>query len=96
MGEASTSALSPVSDVCSQTLPAQCENCFLNFTEWIHVYYGQFENNIQFCQNHGMILKECKCPSCGNFARLDFNQNAWRCDRSVAKGKKTSHACLLR
>ena len=25
--------LSPVSDVCSQTLPAQCENCYLNFTE---------------------------------------------------------------
>ena len=93
MGEASTSALFPVSDLCSQTLPAQCENCYLNFTEWIHVYYGKFENNIQFCQNHGLILKDCKCPSCGNFARLDFNQNAWRCDRSVSKGKKKKKRC---
>ena len=70
MSEASTSAL-VVPDVSLDTLPATCENCYLNFTEWVHVYYGDFAKIVEYCQNHGLILKECKCPTCGENSRLD-------------------------
>ena len=99
MAEASTSGLPfrlSVTDVSFDNLPATCENCYLNFTEWVHVYYGNFAKTIEFSQNHGLILKECKCSSCGENSRLDLNKKAWRCDRSFAKSKKKRKRCSFK
>ena len=100
MAEASTSATLPTSHgsfgVSRETLPASCHNCFLNFTEWIYEYYTHEDKLVHFCQNHGLIHKQCQCPTCGRDCRLDLNKKAWRCDASCVKGKKKRKRCSFK
>ena len=36
-------------EVCRKCLPVSCPDCYLNFTEWIHVYYTHFDRLVKFC-----------------------------------------------
>ena len=103
MAQASTSALPlPTSPghgsfrVSRETLPVSCPNCYLNFSEWIFEYYTHFDKLVEFCQNHGLIRKQCQCPTCSRDCRLDLNKKAWRCDCSYVKEKKNAESVILK
>ena len=79
--------------VCRETLPLSCPDCYLNFTEWVNVYYSHTDKIVKFCQDHGLIKKECFCPTCGRQCRLDLNQKSWRCGFSFVKNKQKRKKC---
>ena len=44
-----------VSIVCRETLTLSCPDCYLNYTEWVHVYYSNTDKIVKFCQDLGLI-----------------------------------------
>ena len=74
--------------VSRNCLPVSCDNCYLNFTEWVHEYYTHLDRLVKYCQDHGLIKNECFCAACDRECRLDLNKKAWRCDSSYVKNKQ--------
>ena len=47
-------------------LPVNCDNCYLNYRDFCLFYSGNFERLLIYAQDHGLVKKECKCPTCGS------------------------------
>ena len=54
--------------------------------QFYHLYSGQFEKIVQYCQSHGVLLSGKVCPHCNSECRLDYHLKSWRCDKSVKVG----------
>ena len=48
---------------------------------------------MEWCQRHGLLLKEKQCPHCENVCRVDFSKKAWRCDKTYKDSCKRKKRC---
>ena len=61
----------------------QCSDCDVGYGLFFHLYSGQIEKIVQYCQCHGVLLGENVCPHCNSAYRIDYHLKAFRCDKSV-------------
>ena len=54
--------------------PNTCLDCYTTHGEFCVIYYGNFQKIVEWCQRHGLLLKEKQCPHCENVCRVDFSQ----------------------
>ena len=66
--------------------PVTCSDCVVGYGQFYHLYSGQFEKIVQYCQAHGVLLSGKVCPHCNSECRLDYHLKSWRCDKSVKAG----------
>ena len=66
--------------------PVNCSDCVVGYGQFYHLYSGQFEKIVQYCQAHGVLLSGKVCPHCNSECRLDYHLKSWRCDKSVKVG----------
>ena len=71
-------------DFNRDSLPRNCENCYLDQFQLLLCYFGQPEKLIRYFQSHGVIKSESDtyCNRCSSLCRLDVVRKAFRCDRS--------------
>ena len=68
-GEGGGSSSGIDSNLISIHYPVSCVNCYLNYGDFCAVYSQQIEKLVGLAQNHGLILKEKTCPTCGELCR---------------------------
>ena len=66
--------------------PVHCSDCDVGYGQFFHLYSGQIEKIVQYCQSHGVLLSEKVCPHCNSDCRIDYHLKSWRCDKSVKVG----------
>ena len=49
--------------------PNTCLGCYTTYGEFCVIYCGNFI--VEWCQRHGLLLKEKQCPHCKNVCRVD-------------------------
>ena len=77
--------------------PVNCSDCVVGYGQFYHLYSGQFEKNVQYCQAHGVLLSGKVCPHCNSECRLYYHLKSWRCDNSVKVGHhKKRKSCNFR
>ena len=84
-------------DFNRDSLPRNCENCYLDQFQLFLCYFGQPEKLIRYFQSHGIIKSESDtyCNHCSSVCRLDVIRKAFRCDKSFAVPKKKRQRCNL-
>ena len=70
-----------------------CPDCYLGYREFGVAYNANVPKLIEFCQNHGVILKEKFCDYCNSLCRLDTTSKCFRCDKTYVRGHKKRRRC---
>ena len=60
---------------------------------FFHLYTGDIEKILKYCQEHGVILSAKACPHCNSECRLDYRCKYFRCDKAVIAGHKKRRRC---
>ena len=60
---------------------------------FFHLYTGNIEKILKYCQDHGVILSSRACPHCNSVCRLDYRCKYFRCDKSVSGDHKKRRRC---
>ena len=83
----------PSGSTQSLPTPTTCADCYLTYGDFCVTYSGHIDKLVEWCQRHGLILKEKKCLHCDNVCRLDLAKKAWRCDKTYKDSGKRKKRC---
>ena len=76
---------------------ADCTDCDIGYSLFYHLYTGDIEKIVKYCQAHGVILSARACPHCDSLCRIDYTCKYFRCDKSVSVGHhKKRRRCNFR
>ena len=73
--------------------PNTCLDCYTTYGEFCVIYCGNLQKIVEWCQHHGLLLKEKQCPHCENVCRVDFSKKAWRCNKTYTDSCKRKKRC---
>ena len=69
---------------------------YVSYGEFCYIYTNSIQKLIILCQNHGVILKEKLCPTCGEQCRIDWNKLCFRCDKSYVTSGRRRKKCAFK
>ena len=60
-----------------------CADCDIGYGLFYHLYTGNIQKIVKYCQGHGVISSAKVCPHCDSSCRIDYSCNSFCCDKSV-------------